>query len=222
VCAIVRRSSGTRRGYFTQARQARVELPDLAVCTPACKATARIAKVGAGSGRPTAGDTESRGQLVCDAFVLDKAVLAGRFNRLFVQMHGVEVPTFDAGDLGRHQGVLVGKRRRIVVGPFAQLFAVPGQELAPPGLLVGGRVIVERGHRQRGVVNIVDHLELADYAPQPRVRLLRGGEGGCIVARQEPRLQLYDPVSADQRAYPVVCQLCLERRLVELRVAEGG
>ena len=88
-------------------------------------------------------------------------MLASRLNGLLVQTHGVEVSPFEAGDLGRHQRVLVAERRWIVVGPLAQLFAVRRQEVAPPGLLVGRRVLIERRHRQRGVVEVVEQLDLA-------------------------------------------------------------
>src|SRR5260221_3247235 len=43
-----------------------------------------------------------------------------------------------------------------------------------------------------------------------------------VVAGYEPRLEFEYPVPADQHGHPVPCQLRLERRLVELRVAEGG
>ena len=68
------------------------------------------------------------------------------------------VSPFEAGDLGRHQCVLVGESRWIVFGPLAQLFPVRRQEFAPPGLLVGRSVLIERRHRQRGVVKVVEQL----------------------------------------------------------------
>ncbi len=70
-------------------------------------------------------------------FVLDEAVLASRLNGLLVQAHRVGVSPFEAGDLGQHQRVLIGESRRIVFRPLAQLFAVSGQEFAPPLLLAG-------------------------------------------------------------------------------------
>ncbi len=63
---------------------------------------------------------------------------------------------------------------------------------------------------------------MADYGPQQRVRLLGGSQCCYVLARQEPGLQFGDPVPGDREAYPLPCQLRLERRLVELRVGEGG
>ncbi len=65
---------------------------------------------------------EPCGHLIDQRFVLDEAVLASRLNRLLVQLHRVEGAPFEAGDLGRHQCVLIAESRRIVFGPLAQLF----------------------------------------------------------------------------------------------------
>jgi hypothetical protein len=56
--------------------------------------------------------------------------------------------------------VLVGECRWIVFGPLAQLFPVRRQEVAPRLLLVGGSLLIERRHRQRGVVEVVERLDL--------------------------------------------------------------
>jgi len=50
----------------------------------------------------------TRGYLMGHALVLDEAVLASRLNGLLVQTHCIGVSPFEAGDLGRHQRVLVG------------------------------------------------------------------------------------------------------------------
>ena len=99
---------------------------------------------------------EPRGHLMGQRFVLDEAVLVTRLNRLLVQTHGVEVSPFEAGDLGRHQCVLVGERRRVGFGPLVQLFPVRRQEVAPPRLLVGRSLLIERRHRQRGVQKVIE------------------------------------------------------------------
>ncbi len=48
-----------------------------------------------------------------------------------------------------------------------------------------------------------------------------GGEGCCVVARQEARLQFNEPVPTDNQGPPLPSQLRLEYCLVKLRVAEG-
>ena len=105
-------------------------------------------------------------------------MLAGRANGLLVKAHGIGVSPFDAGDLGRHQRVLVGERRRIVFGPLAQLFPVRRQEFAPRLLLIGRRGFIERRHRQRGVVEVVELLDLAGGGRKQRLRLV--GRRQCL------------------------------------------
>jgi len=113
---------------------------------------------------------EERGRkLVGESFILDETVFECRFNGLFVQAHSVAVSPFEARNLSRYQRVLVGEGRWIVFRPLAQLFKVRRQEAAPPRLLVGGSVLIERRHRQRGVVEIVEQHDLAECGPQQRL-----------------------------------------------------
>ena len=103
-----------------------------------------------------------------------------------------------------------------------QALLVRRQEVAPPALLIGRTLLVERRHRQRGVEEVVGRAGMESRGPKQRPRLVGGRESFGVVARQEARLELEDPVPADHRGPPVPRQLCLECRLVELRVAEGG
>ena len=103
-------------------------------------------------------------------------------NGLLVQTHCVGVSPFEAGDLGRHQRVLVAERRWIVVGPLAQLFPVRRQEFAPSALLVGSSVLVECRHRQRGVVKVVEQLDMGGRSPKERLRLVGCRERLGVVA----------------------------------------
>jgi hypothetical protein len=99
---------------------------------------------------------KSRSKLVCDAFVLHEAVIAGRLNSLLIQTHGIGVPPLEAGDLGRHECVLIGESRWIGFGPLAQLLSVRRQEFAPGILLVDRSLVIERRYRQRGVEEVVE------------------------------------------------------------------
>ena len=148
---------GRRRGgVLAELRVGLLELPDLAQGAPAEITVPCVPQIGLGDGLEAARRVEPRGHLMGQAFVLHEAVLASRLNGLLVQSHGIDVASFEAGDLGRHQGVLVGERRRVGFGPLAQLFPVRRQEVAPPGLLVGRSLLIERRHRQRGVVKVVE------------------------------------------------------------------
>ena len=159
--------------FLVQARVAFVELLHLAERAPAVVAVPRVAEIRVGNRLEAARQVEPRGHLMGQRFVLDEAVLASRLNGLLVQTHRVDVAAFDAGDLSQHQHVLVGERRRIVFGPLAQLFPVRRQEVAPPGLLVGRRVLIECRHSQRRIVEVVEQLDLGGYGPKQRLRLAR-------------------------------------------------
>src|ERR1700682_1357772 len=150
-------SGGRRRDWRIAALRMKLfELPHLAERTPAQVTVPRVPQAGVGDRSNAARRIEPRGQLMGQAFVLHETVLASRPNGLLVQTHGVGLPPFEAGYLGRHQGVFVAERRWIDVGPLAQLFPVRSQEVEPPGLLVGRRVLIERRHRQGGVVKVVE------------------------------------------------------------------
>src|SRR3984893_19087989 len=112
------------------------ELSRLAGRTPAKIAAPRLPQIGLGNCIEAARRVESPGHFKGDALVLDKAMLASGPDGLFVKTHRIGVPLFDTRDLGRHQCVLVAKRRWIIFGPLAQLLPVRRQEPAPLVLLV--------------------------------------------------------------------------------------
>src|ERR1700688_76376 len=107
------------------------ELPDLSLGAPAKVAIARVTQIDVGYTVNAARIIEPRGHFKGQSFVLNEAVVVGGSNGLLVQTHGVGVSPVEPGDLGRHQGMLVAEGWWIVVCPFAQLFAVHGQKLAP-------------------------------------------------------------------------------------------
>ncbi len=133
-----------------------LELPHLAEPAPAQIALPRVSQICVGNALHASRRVKPCGYLMGDALVLDEAVLASGLNGLLVETHGIGVPTFDARELCRHQSVLVGERRWIVFGPLAQLFPMRRQEVAPPALLLCRRVLIERRHRQCGVVIVVE------------------------------------------------------------------
>src|SRR4051812_45068364 len=115
-------------------------------------------------------------------------MLAGRANGLLVQAYGIGVLSFETSDLSRHQRLLVGERRWIVFGPLAQLLPVHRQEVTPRLLVAGRSVLIECGNRQRGVVEVVEPLEMDGCGPKQRLRLVGRRERLAVVARQEPGL----------------------------------
>ena len=63
---------------------------------------------------------------------------------------------------------------------------------------------------------------MACCGPKERPRVPASRERLGVVAGQKPRPQFKDPVFVDHVGHPVLCQLRLERRLVELDVAKRG
>src|SRR5277367_2464284 len=101
-----RANRGGRRGrgpFPLQVRVAFVELLHLAMGTPAVIAIPRVTEIGVGDSLKAARCIEPRCQLVCEAFVLDEAVLARQSNSLFIEAFCVETPIFDACYFRRDQ-----------------------------------------------------------------------------------------------------------------------
>src|SRR5258708_18927030 len=88
--------------FLMQMRVVFVELLHLPMRAPAVVAVPRVAEIGVAVRLEAARQVEARGNLMCQAFVLDEAVLASRLNRLLVQLHRVEGTAFEAGDLRRN------------------------------------------------------------------------------------------------------------------------
>ena len=158
------------------------ELPDLALGAPAEITGLCVPQIGVADRLEAARSVEPRSQFVSQTLVLHETVLARRSNGLLVETHGVGVPPFEAGDLGRHQGVFVGERRRIIFRPFAQLFPMRRQQVAPLGLVVGRRVLITRRHRQCGVVKVVEQLYHEGYGRKQRLRLVGCRESLGVIA----------------------------------------
>src|SRR3984957_6174614 len=102
-----RRGRRGRGPFPLQVRVAFVELFYLATGAPAVIAIPRVTEIGVGDSLKAARCMEPRRQLVCEAFVLDEAVLARQSNSLFIEAFCVETPIFDAGYLRRDQSIAI-------------------------------------------------------------------------------------------------------------------
>ena len=162
-----------------------IELPHFSVGAPAEITGPRVAQICVCESLEAAGHVEAGGRLIGQALVLREIAVARRSNRLFIQPLCVEFSALDAGYFRRNQRMLVGERRRTVFGPLSQLFLVPRQEFSPSVLLVSCRARIERRHRQRGIVRILEELYPDGRGPKHRLRLVGRGERLGIVARQE-------------------------------------
>ena len=102
---------------------------------------------------------EPGGQLVRECFVLDEALLARATDGLLVEASRLQLPTFQACDLGAHERGAVREVRRAVLGPCFDLATVHRQRLQAFGTVHGGRRIAQRSTRQRGVQVILRRFE---------------------------------------------------------------
>lgn len=94
-------------------RVALVELPYFAERAPLEIAVSGVPQIKVRNLPEASRRIKPRGYLMGQRLVLYKAVLVGGSNSLFVQPHRIQAPAFEAGDLDRHQGVFVAKRRWI-------------------------------------------------------------------------------------------------------------
>src|SRR6202171_6807640 len=86
-----------------------VELLHLAVRTPAVVAVPRVAKMGEARRFQTVRQAVLRRQFVGQPLVLNEAVLTRQMDCLLVKPQGIGVSLIEAGDLSRHQSVLVAE-----------------------------------------------------------------------------------------------------------------
>src|SRR5258708_30279445 len=149
-----------------------IHLTNLAVGAPTKVAGPGIAQIRIGNRLKPSSSVESRGHLMGQALILNEAVLASRLYGLFVEAFRVQLSPFEAGDLSRHQRMLIGKGGWIDFGPLAQLFPVRRQQVAPLTLLVRRDVLIECRHRQRGVVKVVEQLDLSGCSREERLDLV--------------------------------------------------
>src|SRR6185436_8937114 len=99
------------------------------------------------------------GELVGERLIVNKAVGAGRADRLLVETLGVELAAFNPGDLGADQRGAVREVFRAVLGPLLELAMVGSQGLKMLGSLRTGGRVAERSLCQRGVEMVLRQLE---------------------------------------------------------------
>ena len=176
-----------------------------------------------GIGLEATGGIEAGGQFIGERLVVHQAVVAGRADGLFVKTLGVELAAFEAGDLGAGQGGAACEVLRAVPGPLSEPAVVGGQGLQVAGPLCSGGRVAERGFRQPSVEMIVRPLEDGWRHPEEVFRFRGRRDGGGVVAGEDARLQLADPVQAGgDRQARVLLQMLLEPALVKPCIVEGA
>src|SRR3954447_1984230 len=118
---------GMLRLWTGQIRIKQIELPYLAVGAPAEITIPRLAQMGVGGGLGAARVVEPGGRLMGNRFVVNKTVVTGRSNGLFIEAHGIEFAAFDPGDFRAYQCGTVFEIIGAVIGPYCKLPVIIGQ-----------------------------------------------------------------------------------------------
>src|SRR6476620_124601 len=98
-----------------------VELPHLAVGSPAEIAVPGISQIGIGNGLEPACGVEASGKLIRYRLIVDEAVCASRAEGVLVELLGIERAALDARDLGADERRTVLEVRRAVFAPLLEL-----------------------------------------------------------------------------------------------------
>src|ERR1700739_877419 len=153
-----------------------------------------ISQVRMGDRFKTTGRIESRGQLVGDRLIVDKAVSTGRANGLFVEALGIEFASFDPGDLGADERGTIFKILRAIFCPYFQLSVVRGQSLEMLLSSAGCGGIAGCGPGERAVEVIFRSFKTRWKCPKQQLRPQGGIDGCSPLSGKEARLQLAGPI----------------------------
>src|SRR5262245_15141351 len=96
-------------------RVALIELLYLAKRAPAQVAGTRVSEINRCHFVQASLEIKPGRQLAGNALVLHKRVLVCRTDGILVGAHGVQITTFNSGELGRNQSALVEERRRTIL-----------------------------------------------------------------------------------------------------------
>src|SRR5262249_29599933 len=102
------------------------ELPTFPIGSPSEVAIAGVPQIRMRDRLEAACRVEARSEFVGECLILDEAARACRADPLLVESHGIDVATFDARDLGGHQGGAVLEILRTILCPYLELSMMRG------------------------------------------------------------------------------------------------
>src|SRR5258707_5301793 len=196
-----------------------VELSDLGPGAPAGVAVTGLVQISICYLFETAKAVKSSCQFAGERLVLEEAALRRQADRLLVQRHGLDVPSFEARPFRRDQDVFMRERRRAALSPSLKRPQVSNEVFAKlcPSLRRGRWN--DRRDGQRMIEAVVHRLKIKTGRPENRLR--PGGElkGSLRIAQQDVPLQLQDPVKTGNQGDAAPEHPRFQRRLVEGRAA---
>src|SRR5882724_3083386 len=208
-----------QRCLLSDSGVALVELCDLCLGAPAGVAVAGLVQIDICHLVETAKAIESSCQFARERAVLEEAALRGRANCPFVQLHGLDVSSFEACPFRRDQGVFMRERRRAALRPPLKRRQVCNEVLAKLCLSLRRGRLKDCSGGERVIKAEIHRLKIETGRPENRLRLGGKLKGSLRVAQQEVPLQLQDPVKAGNEGNAAPEHSCFKRRLVEGRAA---
>ena len=193
----------------------RVELPHLAVSSPAEIAVTSVSQIPAPCKLEATGGIEACRKLTGDCLVMNKAVCLRRTDGLFVKVHGVECAVFNPGNLRADECGAILEIFGAVLRPGLELTMVGSQGLQVLDAFRGACRITERSPCQRGIQMVFRQIEERRRVEQ-RFGIRCRCDRGRVITREEARLRLADPVpDLGQRQSSVTCQMVFEEAFIE-------
>ena len=168
-----------------------IELPHLPVGAPTQIAVAGVPQIHLGNRLEAARRVEARGQFVGERLIVNKAVGAGRANRLFVEVLGIELAALEAGDLGADQGGAVLEIVRAIRRPELELLVMRSDSVQ---MLLPLRRPVRRRSMRRGTAR--------HRSDTPPFRTVTAMSTAAVAPSTRPRWPRH---SRRQRSAPAAC-----------------
>jgi hypothetical protein len=113
------------------------QLPHLAIGSPTQISVAGVLQIHTGNLLEAMRRVEPRSDFIGERLIVNNAVGAGRADGLFVEALGIELPAFEARDLGGDQRRTVREILGAVLRPHLELLVMGGQRLQMAGPFAG-------------------------------------------------------------------------------------
>src|SRR6185437_9242730 len=216
-----RRARRARLG--SQVGMAGLELPDLSVRTPLRVKIACVAQIGVRDFLEASGPVKSRGELVRECLVVNKAVRMSRTDRAFVEVLGVDFTAGQTRDFCARKHGAIREILRTFFGPDFELPMMTGQRRHMRRVPIGGYRVARRGMRQRAIEVVFGNLQNSQRYSQQTVCSRRGVNRSLTVAGKESGLALADPIPAfNERKSRMQRKAPFDFGLAELPVVEAA
>ena len=215
---------GRRAGnslVLPEVRMKLLELPHLAVGSPAKIPVAGVAQIEMRDLLKATRGVEARGQFIGERLILHEGIVARRADCLLIETLGVKFPAFEVGNLRVDQCDAILEVLGAIVRPDLELLLMCSHRLQVLLPVVGRSGPADCRVAERRAEVIFNRLRVRER-PQQGVRAPGGIESRLDIARHETRLQLPDPIiGRGPRQGSASGQLVLKLPLIELSIVKS-